>query len=330
MARVSCGRLSTAFLFSGHGGQNYHMARPIYETHAGFRRAMDELDVVMAAQLGRSVLDRLYDPNTDAATPLSDFAIAHPALYMVQYALARVLIERFGPPDFVLGASLGELVAATVSGALTPEQAAAILAQHIETFGRPQGGMIAILARPGILHGRPELARLCEIVSVSPPSHFVVAAATPELCAIEAMLRRESVDFVRLAVGQAFHSSHIDGYRHRLTVSPPRPYAALRTPMVSCATAGRLDRFCDEHIWRSIRQPIRAMEALEHLAGHGPLNFVDLGPGATLAALVARRPSAFPESRVLPVLTPFGRDRISLDRVEAALAQDVLPMGDAA
>src|SRR5206468_1137141 len=101
---LSSRRRQRVFLFAGHGGQTFQMARVIYDSHPGFKAWMDRLDLVIGGRLGRSVLERLYRPSASRSEPLREFQLSHPAIFMVEYALARALMDRMGPPDLVLGA----------------------------------------------------------------------------------------------------------------------------------------------------------------------------------------------------------------------------------
>jgi acyl transferase domain-containing protein len=311
------------FLFSGHGGHVFHMARPIYEAHGRFRAWMDRIDALMTERLGASVVRRLYDPAAQPSDPLRDFSISHPAIFMVECALAHALIERAGPPDLVLGASVGELAAATVAGAVSLEQAVDIVAQHVEVFGRPGGGMSVVLASPETRACAPEMLCGCEVVSTFPGSHFVVAGETAELDALETMLGRQRLDSVRLPVGQAFHSSRIDRFRTQLLAGPPRAYTPLAVPMISCATVAAVPAFSDDHLWSAIRRPLRVADALD-LAAVGPVDLIDLGPGSTFASLLRRRHGGHPDRRIFPLLTPFGGELAALSRIEVAIGEEAL------
>src|SRR5262245_21121822 len=115
-------KLDMAFLYPGQGGQSFHMARSIYRSQARFRTWLNQLDELVAPRIGTSVLRHLYDENCSSAV-LDDVLVSHPAIFMVEYALSRVLMEEHGAPAYLLAGSLGELVAAAVSEAMSLEHA---------------------------------------------------------------------------------------------------------------------------------------------------------------------------------------------------------------
>lgn len=309
---------SLAFLFSGHGAQTYQMGRAIYEGHARFRAALDRLDGLVRRRSGRSVLARLYDDDKKKADPLDDIRVSHPAIFMVEAALGLVLAEAHGPPDFVLGASLGELVAATLSGAVALEAALdkVVADAEILAANAPPGGMLAILADCGLYDDCPELAETCEIAALVDSSHFVVAGGSDGLARVEAFLTSRGIDFIRLPVRYPFHSAGIEGLRDALAA--PASFGEPRIPVVSCTTRGFVRAYSPEHLWQSVRGPLHVGEALARLEQAGAMRFVDLGPGSSFAAGLTRRKTL--PAQVFRVLTPFGNELANFLKLEAALA----------
>ncbi|MGG2041218.1 acyltransferase domain-containing protein [Burkholderia gladioli] len=103
------------------------MGQPLYEQAPVFRREMDRLDAVVVRDLaGLSLVDRLYREGRPRSEPLDRTLVSHPAIFMVEYALARLLIESGVEPDAALGASLGAFIAAAVAGCLAPDDALAL------------------------------------------------------------------------------------------------------------------------------------------------------------------------------------------------------------
>src|SRR5687767_11016929 len=111
------------FMFSGQGSQYFQMGRPLFDGNACFRHWMQKMDRIALAHASRSVVEALYDPRNGKSRPFDSLVLSHPAIFMVEYALARTLIESSIQPDLVLGASLGTFAAAAVAGAMSMEDA---------------------------------------------------------------------------------------------------------------------------------------------------------------------------------------------------------------
>src|SRR6266404_8409287 len=112
----------TVFMFSGQGSHYFQMGRALYESNPVFAHWLDRMDKVVHDLTGRSVLTVLYGERSKAE-PFVDITATHPAIFMVEYALAQALMEKGVVPDYTLGTSLGSFAAASVSGCLSMEDA---------------------------------------------------------------------------------------------------------------------------------------------------------------------------------------------------------------
>ena len=110
-----------AFLFSGHGSVHAGMGRDLYSWGRVFREELDRCAALLQPWLERPLLEVLWSD----ATALGQSVYAQPALFALEYALARQW-QAFGvQPAAVLGHSAGEFAAACIAGAITLEDAAA-------------------------------------------------------------------------------------------------------------------------------------------------------------------------------------------------------------
>jgi acyl transferase domain-containing protein len=309
--------LPTVFMFSGQGSHYYQMGRELFEQEPLFRKELLELDALHQELAGLSVVAEVYDPRRGKSELFDRTPLTHPAIFMVEIALARTLIARGLTPDFVLGASMGTFAAATIAGCLPADQALrAVIEQARLLDALPRGGMLAVADGAGRLGGNRHLHDRCEVAAVNFESHFVLSGADEDLRAVEERLQRDAISFQRLAVSQAFHSRGIDAaeqpfrqFARTLSLAP------ARIPIVCCATAATIDLTDPEHFWTVIRQPIRLPETIRALTARGPIRFLDAGPSGTLATLVKYNLPAGSPSQTLPILTPYGTDLRNLGRV---------------
>ncbi|MFP2957518.1 ACP S-malonyltransferase [Myxococcus sp. 1LA] len=316
------------FLFSGQGTQSYFMAKELFDTQAGFKRQLCELDAQFKQRLGHSVLERIYDPRAARLDPLDDVLVSFPAIFMIEHALARLLIERGIQPDAVVGASMGEVAAATTAGALSMEAAVAVVAAQAQLFARaaPRGGMLAVLHELDVCRGFTAVARDGEIAAINYPSNFVIAADEAGLGRIQQELSQRSVAFHRLPVRYPFHSSHLDPlreeYRSRVRADS---LSWPRITMFSCTTANRVQDLRSDHFWNVVRAPIRLYDTVQQLESQGGCDYIDVGPAASFATIIKRILTRESSSRLFPLLSPFSRVDRELEGVTRSCAGSEAP-----
>lgn len=307
---------AVTLLFAGQGGQYPEMSSELHRCEPVFRAELDRLDA-LARDLGApSVVTALYQ----ASTGFDDVLVTHPAIFMVQYALARTLIHYGVRPGHCLGMSTGEFAAAAIAGVLDVRDALYCVVEQSRALSRARtdGGMLAVVRPPRYYQGQPEINRRCSM-ALAGRSHFVIAGRDDDVHASMQWLREQGVTQQRLPVRVGFHSAAIDAAREPYL----RATAGIRAgvpehPIVSCVTGEPLTRRPDTgHFWAAIRQPIKAQEAIASVIGPGrPAAYVDIGPGGVLSTFLR-------QARVGPVhslLTPAREERRRLHRCIASVS----------
>jgi trans-AT polyketide synthase, acyltransferase and oxidoreductase domains len=312
-------RKPVVFLFSGQGSQYHHMARRLQETQPVFRQTLERLDRTAAALLGESVLEQLYDPSKRFSDAFDRTRWTHPAIFMVEVALAETVRALGIQPDAVIGTSLGEYAAAAVAGVLPAEELlelvirqALLLEEHA-----PAGKMITILANPELYHEIPEISNNSEVAGVNYASHFVVACSAERVPVLEDVLRTRGLTFQTLPVSQAFHSAAIDGAGERFRAELRRK--SFRRPsvrLISCVSGTFADDLSGAYLWDAVREPIRFMEGAATLQRElGDAICLDLGPGGTLANFLKQLVPPGGKTAGFPVITPFHQEDKHLEQI---------------
>jgi bacillaene synthase trans-acting acyltransferase len=312
-------RPSTVFMFSGQGSQHFHMGAALFESDPRFRQWLLRLDETARPLVGSSVVEAIYSASRGKADPFERTLLSHPAIFMVEYALAQSLIGAGIEPDMTLGVSVGSFAAAAVAGFIEAQAALGLVirqAQALEQHAEP-GGMIAVLAAPELF--REEfLARHSELAAVNFAAHFVVSAPRLHLAQIEDALRARDMSYQRLPVSFPFHSRWMDGARQPFEAAAREDVALGRLPLACCDRVEALTSLPQGFFWDVVRRPIRFREMAARLETRGAHRYVDVGPAGTLATLLKYGLSAQTESSVHAILTPFGFDARNLERLLTA------------
>jgi malonyl CoA-acyl carrier protein transacylase len=326
----SPGRRRVVFMYGGQGTQYPRMGRELYDENPAFRAAMDRCSALYEAAHGTSLVAAVHD-DARPGRDFDDILVTHAALYSVGWSLTEALRDEGVRPDAVLGHSLGEYVAATVAGVMSLEDGLDLVMKQAHLLAQRcrGGGLLGVLADPGLHRGRPELFGDVALAGVGSSGrasgHFVVSGTAERLAEVRAALDAEGVTTVRLPVGHAFHSAHLDTVRHECR-SMGRAVAARPPglPVHSCAHAGPLPPDAWEHwdayCWDVIRGPARFGELMARsFPTPEDHHFVDLSPGGSFVSLLAH--GYGPAYRASAALSRFTPDSVSMRR----LLEDLRP-----
>ena len=317
--------VKNVFLFAGQGSQYYGMGRALLAEDSVFNTAMRTWSTVFADLGIPGVFEEIYRPDRTAADPFDEIRFTHPAILMVELAMAETLRAHGVEPHCVLGASLGEFAAATTAGVLSAEDLARSIVEQVgmlEQYREP-GAMLAVLDDVELYHRDEALQADAELAGVNSDRNFVLSGDPAGVVRAERRLQAKGVLYQRLPVNYAFHSSRLDAVAEpylkslaRLTLHPPT------VPFVSCESAGYVTRFEPAHFWQLVRSPIRFREAIKFLDGQDPdLVYVDLGPSATMANFVAGMVRGDGRARTVPILDPFAPRGRAGEVIKAHAAQ---------
>jgi acyl transferase domain-containing protein len=131
------------FMFSGQGSQYVNMGRELYESESVFREQVDYCCELLKPHLEvdlRTVLYPSEEKAQEATQKLQQTAITQPALFVIEYALAKLWMAWGVRPDVMIGHSIGEYVAATMAGVFSLEDALGIVAMRGKLMQQLPGG----------------------------------------------------------------------------------------------------------------------------------------------------------------------------------------------
>ena len=303
-----------AFLFTGGGAQYVNMGRVLYETQPLFRQILDEADAVLRDVLEHPLLTVLYpqssDPASAALTQLDEMAYMQPALFAVEYALAR-LWESWGiRPDLVMGHSAGEYAAACLAGVFDFADGLKLIAARGRLMGQTAtGAMVALEAdETTVSRAAAPYADRVSVGVVNGQQNVVLSGYADAVEQVLAAL--PGIKATRLKITCASHSptmeTILDAFEataRQATFVPPQ------IPFISNVTGNvEQESIATPAYWRRhLRATVRFADGVQALQQQGATLFVEIGPQPTLLGM-AQRCLESQSAAFLPSLRPGQHD----------------------
>ncbi len=293
-----------AFMFPGQGAQYPGMGRDLYEGEPGFRAEVDRCAALLEPHLGFDIRTIVCAPDAaaaDAQERLDQTALAQPALFVVEYAIARMLQSWGVQPAAMIGHSIGEYVAACLAGVFSLEDALRLVAARGRLMqGVPRGGMLAVSASADRL--RSLLPDEVAVAALNGPEMTVVSGPLESIGAVARRLLDAGIDSHQLHTSHAFHSPMMDAILPAFEAEVGRVRRqAPQVPFVSNVTGTWItaEQATDPAYWAAhLRQPVRFDAGVSSLLEEPARVLLEAGPGTTLTTLVRRGSGAGPRAVV--------------------------------
>ncbi|MCB8954291.1 MAG: acyltransferase domain-containing protein [Ardenticatenales bacterium] len=327
------------FMFPGVGDHYPGMGQELYQTEPTFRHWVDEGARLLQPYLSTDLRQLLYPNHTEsirnpspqpldlrrmlASTdevaaqtgPLRQTVLAQPAVFVVEYALAQLLMEWGLKPQALIGYSLGEYTAACLSGVLSFPDAIKLVAERARLIDSTDpGAMLTVALSEKEI--QPYLNENICLAGVLTSSISVLSGPLPLIVELKQLLDQRDIACRRLPTTQAFHSSmmetvasDLEALAQTVTLHAPQiPYLSNLT-----GTWIRESEATDPAYWvRHMCQPVRFADSLVELLKDKDRLLLEVGPGQSLGAFV-RQHSACEMAQaamILPTL-PYHYDEQS-------------------
>lgn len=318
---VEQGDHEVVLMFPGLGDHYVNMGLDLYSEAPVFREQIDRCAALLEPELGLDIRSVIYpDPGSSgAAAPdgeavqapkqgidlrrmlgrsrnepnaaearLNQTRLAQPALFVVEYALAK-LWQSFGLcVGGMIGYSLGEYVAACLAGVLSLEDSLTLVARRAQMIEElPAGAMLAVpLSESQIA---PLLGEHLSVSAINGPEFCVVAGPPEAVEALEKRLIEAGTGARRVQSSHAFHTRMMEPIASRVTrlmegytLKPPQiPYISNVTGRAITAAEATDPAYWATHLCR----PVRFAEGLRELLAGPSQIFLEAGPGQTLSSL---------------------------------------------
>jgi acyl transferase domain-containing protein/acyl carrier protein len=310
-----------AFMFPGVGEQYLNMAAALYEQELIFRTELDECcdllenetgtdlrKIIFAESSNSTDLAKLFfrgaQGQDESANRLNQTVNAQPAVFIIEYCLARLLMSWGIMPEALIGYSVGEFAAATIAGSLSLPDALRLIAGRAKLIEKlPGGAMLAVSMSEQEL--KPLLGDRISIAICNGPKLTVVSGPEDAIAELEDTLKHKEVVSRRLQATHAFHSYMMEQAAAEFaellkTIELKEP----QIPYLSNVTGTwiKAEEATDPQYWvRHMCQTVRFGDGISELLNKGEWVFMEVGPGQSLSSLVKQRPE-FRQQQIEPAV----------------------------
>lgn len=307
---------SLTFMFPGGGSQHLTMGADLYRDEPVFAAAVDEGLRLLRDQHGLDLHDVLVGElapaaRQAAAEKMAEMAHQLPLIFVIEYALAQLLIDRGLTPSALVGHSLGENTAACVSGTMSFEDCLGLVVLRARLVAGVRGATTAIALPADELEAAIERHGL-DLAVINSPELTVVSGGVEAIEEFETELRADGVEPIRVPMTTPAHSRLFDPllpefgeYLRSIELHPPT------IPWVSGSTGDWItaEQAVDPDYWvQHFRNTIRFSDCVATLAEDPGRILLEVGPGKTLSSLVRMHPDIKSTQAAIPMMRHADED----------------------
>lgn len=304
------------FMFPGQGAQYANMGQELYQTEKTFREQVDRCCEFLKPLLGLDLRSLIYPNDSEietAAEKLKQTAIAQPALFVIEYALAQLWMSWGISPQAMIGHSIGEYVAACIAGVISLEDALTLVAIRGRLMQQlPGGSMLSVSLSEAEI--QPFLNKELSLAASNAPALCVLSGSNEAVNLLLEKLTAQGIECRCLHTSHAFHSSMMDAILEPFTkavkqvkLNPPK------IPFISNVTGTWIttEQATDPHYWaKHLRQTVRFAPGISELLQEPNRILLEVGPGNTLCTFARQHSAQAAGQVVLPSLR-HPKDRLS-------------------
>lgn len=312
------------FMFPGQGSQYLNMGRNLYQTEALFRQVMDRCDLILQDQLSPGLLAVLFAEADDAESLINQTQYTQPALFAIEYALARLLMSWGLTPSAMIGHSIGEFVAACLAGVFSLEDGLGMVARRAGLMQAcPPGSMLSV--RLPADEVAPYLEAPLGLAAVNAPGLCVASGEDHLIEKLKQQLEAKGAACRVLHTSHAFHSVMMDAavepfraYCNEVSLSPPT------MPFVSTVSGDWItqEQATDPGYWAShLRETVQFGKGIQTLWQEPERILLEVGPRTATSTLARQAITDRKQQLTLATLSDNSEDDAEWDALLQSLGR---------
>jgi acyl transferase domain-containing protein/NADP-dependent 3-hydroxy acid dehydrogenase YdfG len=277
-----------AFLFTGGGAQYVGMGKRLYDTCESFKLSIDTCAKILESCWDKSLQSIMWGEHCEL---LDRMDYMQPALFALEYALAKLWMSWGVNPDAVIGHSLGEYVAATIAGVFSLEDGLTLITKRAKFMHlAPGNGAMASIAasESDVVTVLESYAGKVSIGAINGPVSTIISGDRESVTEVLGLFEAKGIKVKLLPISNASHSPMMepildDFEKEALKIN----YSTPKITMISNVTGKVIDEeISNSTYWKQhIRQTVRFNDGMQTLYEMGCRYFIEMGPQSTLLGM---------------------------------------------
>ncbi len=280
------------FMFPGQGSQYINMCHGLYKSEDYFRNEVDKCFEIVSDRWDKDLKSVLFtNSDLEQKNNIYDTEFTQPILFVIEYALARLLLRWGINPDVMIGHSIGEYTAACISGVLSLEDALTLVVKRGEIMQKASNGsMLNIAISVEKLRPLLEQQKNISLAAINSLQSCVISGTDEAVHEFKDIIIKEGYECKLLRCSHAFHSYMMDDILEDFNqIVQTVKINPQQIPFISNLSGRQAD---DKEIskpgyWiNHLRQPVRFGEGIQNVMSNEKVVFIEVGPGNVLSSFV--------------------------------------------
>ncbi|MDI5895995.1 type I polyketide synthase [Flavobacterium algoritolerans] len=286
---------SVVFVFPGQGSQYKNMGLDLYKSNSEFREYLDNGFLYLSKITNIDFKEILFSQDSESnASDINLTSNAQPFIFLIEYALAKLIMNYGIVPSYMIGHSIGEYAAACISGLFTFEQALKLVVKRGELMGAlPKGSMISVSIDE--LTAQKFLSDKISLAAINGPSQVVFSGNDEAIEKLIIRLTESDLQYIKLYTSHAFHSAMQDSILEKFENEfSDFKFNKIQIPFVSNITGEiiSIDEATSSKYWTSqLRNTVMFSKGISNLLLEDNVVFIEVGAGSSLSGLIKQHKS---------------------------------------
>lgn len=302
------------FMFPGQGAQYVNMGKGLYDSEPVFKETVDKCSEILIPLLNLDIRELLFPENLndESAKKLEQTVYTQPALFVIEYSLAKLFISYGIKPNSMIGHSVGDYVAACLADVFTLEDALFILSRRAKLMQQQKSGsMLSVRSNEEAVKKLIQDEDIA-IAAINSPNLVVLSGETEKIKTFSEKLNELNIENRILFTSHAYHSKmmepaiepFIDEFKH-ITMNKPS------APFISSLTGTWItdEQATDPKFWATqLRNTVRFSDGIKELQKINNIVLVEVGPGRALSTMAGQHKKETGKQTIVTTLTQPNED----------------------